>query len=73
MAGEFVSKDPSASTDHLTSRGKRRHRRVNKVLQTQTYELAVDLRANELIDTRNPSPGQNLKPKEVKIMGVNTE
>lgn len=68
-----IQPDPAASTEHLTSGGKRRHKRVNRGEQIRKYELVEELRVNELIDAKLPPPGQNLKQKERKIMGQNTD
>lgn len=73
MEGEIPrnTTDPSLDPSHLTPDGKRRHRRIDRGAQRARYERAVDDRANEIIPQGVTStPGDNLKPKLRKIIGI---
>lgn len=68
--GSALPRDPAGSTEHLTPRGKRKRRSIDRRAQRARFDQTVDDRANEIIPTEvTATPGDNLKIKIRKVPG----
>jgi hypothetical protein len=66
-----LPRDPAGSGDHLTPDGKKKRPRIDRRAQIARHEQRVDDRANEVIPTETThQPGDNLKVKEKKVIGM---